>query len=350
MIIGACGFGSTGSSAVCDYILEFGEAQVLDKIEFTWASGVDGLVDLEYHLMHPHGRTKDSIVAIQRFKKRAKESLREYRKYGGIPENVFMDSVDRFIESITQVKWEWYDNENLSAFGKYFGKYIMQNRVIPRIEKKKGHQVKCYPMEQVNLSVLPENFYEAAKVHVRELLAAMGADFTRPIILDQPFAGNNPQACFPFFDDPYAFVVDRDPRDNYIFSKTRLLGRNHFMAVDNVEDFIKYYKAIRVNQPYREPCDRVLPLQFEEMVYDYDVATKKIRDFLHLPANPNPKSIFDPSMSIANTQTFKRFPQYADDIKRIEDELPEFLFDFSKYPEPDLSGEMFFGRSPKNKG
>ena len=39
MIIGACGFGSTGSSAVSDYLLEFEGTSVLDKIEFTWVSG-----------------------------------------------------------------------------------------------------------------------------------------------------------------------------------------------------------------------------------------------------------------------------------------------------------------------
>ena len=67
MIVGACGFGSTGSSAVSDYLLEFGDTAVLDALEFTWASGVDGLADLEYHVMHPHQRTQDSIVAIDRF-------------------------------------------------------------------------------------------------------------------------------------------------------------------------------------------------------------------------------------------------------------------------------------------
>lgn len=350
MVIGACGFGSTGSSAVCDYLLEFGNVQVLDKIEFTWVSGVDGLIDLEYHLMHPHTRTTDSITAIKRFRNKMKSCARGYEKYGGIPRDVFEESVEKFIRSITTVSWDWYDNENENLWDKYVGHYAFQNRIIPYIEKKAGHQIHCYPMKKVELSVMPGNFYEAARIHVKELLGAMGATFEKPIILDQPFAGNNPQASFPFFDDPYAFVVDRDPRDNYIFSKTRLLGRNHFMAVENVEDFIKYYRAIRANQPYKNGDKRVLPIQFEEMVYDYDSATQKIRDFLSLPENPAPMSIFDPSMSIANTQTFKRFPEYADDIKRIEDELPEFLFDFSKYPEPDLSGEMFFGRSPKNRG
>ena len=42
----------------------------------------------------------------------------------------------------------------------------------------------------------------AARRHVRELLEAMGADpSSRIVALDQPFAGNNPAAAFPFFED-----------------------------------------------------------------------------------------------------------------------------------------------------
>ncbi len=82
------------------------------------------------------------------------------------------------------------------------------------------------------------------------------------------------------------------------------------------------------------------------MVYEYDETTEKLREFLHLPINPNPKSVFDPALSVANTQVFKRYPQFEEDIRIIEKELPEYLFDYSKYPEPDFSKKMFYGKSP----
>lgn len=205
-------------------------------------------------------------------------------------------------------------------------------------------------MQDVYLSVLPDNFEEAARIHVKEFLAAFGATFDKPLILDQPFAGNNPQACFKFFEDPYAIVVDRDPRDNYVFANTRLVGKlPHFMPTQPVDDFVKYYRALRDKQPYKEKNDRVLSIRFEDMVYNYDIATKQIQEFLNLPENPNPKSIFDPAISMPNTQIWKRFPQYAKDIEYIEKELPEYLFDFSGCPEPDPNGKMFHGKSPKNK-
>lgn len=350
MIIGTCGFGSTGSSAVCDFLQEYGTIQVLDSQEFTWVSAVDGLVDLKDHLFNPHARTEDSINAIYRFEEKVKFNKRLYKKkYGKSNGEKFIISAKTFVDSITQLKWNWYINDSTSLYSRYFKYLIIQKRIIPFIEKKLNRQIKCYPMKEVRFSVAPQNFSNAAKQHVRELLKIMGADFNHPVVLDQPFAGNNPQACFEFFDDPYAIVVDRDPRDNYVFANTKLIGKlPHFMPIQPVEDFVKYYRALRDNQPYKEDDDRVLRIQFEDMVYHYDEATSKIRKFLHLPENPNPKMIFDPAISMPNTQVWKRFPQFAKDIEYIEKELPEYLFDYTGCPEPDINGKMFSGKSPKN--
>ncbi len=348
MIIGACGFGSTGSSAVSDYLSEFGNVQVLDKLEFTWVSGIDGLVDLDYHVNHPHSRTSDSIYAIHRYRERMRRLLKGYSRIAGCNPNILVESTERFLETITNVKWNWYVNEQDCLLLDFFKRFA-KKRILKK-ERKIGHQIVCWPMKEVSLSVLPDNFEEAARRHVKEILVALGATFDNPLILDQPFAGNNPQACFKFFEDPYAIIVDRDPRDNYVFANTKLVGKlPHFMPVQPVGDFVKYYRALRDKQPYKEKNDRLLSIQFEDMVYHYDETTRKIRDFLHLPDNPNPKSIFDPAISMPNTQVWKRFPQFAKDIDFIEKELPEYLFDYTGCPEPDPKGTMFSGKSPKNK-
>lgn len=51
MIIGACGYGGTGSSAVKDFIKEFDNVQTLDRAECQYAFKVDGLQDLELHII-----------------------------------------------------------------------------------------------------------------------------------------------------------------------------------------------------------------------------------------------------------------------------------------------------------
>jgi len=348
MIIGACGFGSTGSSAVTDYLKEYNNFQVLDDIEFTWVSGVDGLIDLDFHVNHPHNRTMDSIKAIDRYRLMCKNKVKKFGNVGISPEK-FIKLTDDFLDSIITTSWDWQIHGSRNMVDKIRRSLYARFSVVSKWEVKNGRHWEGYPLEKVYLSVLPKDFDEKAKKHVRDILLAMGADFSKPIILDQPFAGNNPQACFKFFEDPYAVVVDRDPRDNYVFAKTKLLGRFHLMPINNVEDFVKYYRALRKNQPYTEPHERVLCMKFEDMVYHYDETTAKLREFLHLPDNPNPKSIFDPAISMPNTQVWKRFPQFAKDIEYIEKELPEYLFDYSGCPEPDLNGKMFWGKSPKNK-
>lgn len=120
------------------------------------------------------------------------------------------------------------------------------------------------------------------------------------------------------------------------------------MPSENVEEFVQYYKLMRDGQPYQQKNDKILNIHFEALVYDYENATKKIRDFCKLPENPRPKSVFDPSLSVNNTQLILRFPQYQKDVEYIERELPEYLFDFSKYPKPNNSGRMFMGKSPLN--
>ncbi len=348
MIIGACGFGSTGSSAVSDYLKEYGNVQVLDQIEFTWVSAVDGLIDLDYHVNHPHNRTMDSIKAIERYRTMCNRKVNKYNRAGVSPEK-FIKLTDEFLNSIITTSWDWSTHSSKGVIDRIKRYLYARFSIVSKWEVKHGRHWEGYPLEKVYLSVMPEDFDAKAKKHVRDILLAMGADFSRPIILDQPFSGNNPQACFKFFEDPYAVVVDRDPRDNYVFAKTKLLGKMHLMPINNVEDFVKYYRALRKGQPYTEPHERVLTMRFEDLVYHYDEATAQLREFFNLPDNPNPKSIFDPAISMPNTQVWKRFPQFAKDIEYIEKELPEYLFDFSGCPEPDPNGKMFYGKSPKNR-
>lgn len=348
MIIGACGFGSTGSSVITDYLKEYDCFQVLDKIEFTWVSCVDGLIDLDYHVNHPHNRTMDSIMAIDRYKTMCNNKLSEFRSAGVSTEKIIKLTND-FLDSIITTSWPWNIHGHKNLIDRIKRSLYSRFAIVSKWEIKHGQHWEGYPLEMVHLSVLPEDFVEKAKEHVRSILLLMGADLSKPIILDQPFAGNNPQDCFKFYDDPYAVVVDRDPRDNYVFARTKLLGRFHLMPINHVEDFVKYYRALRKDQPYTQPHERVLSLKFEDMVYHYDETTAKLRKFFNLPENPNPKSIFDPAISMPNTQVWKRYPQFAKDIEYIEKELPEYLFDYTGCPEPDPNGKMFWGKSPKNK-
>lgn len=353
MIIGTCGFCSTGSSAVSDYLKEFDEIQVVDKVEFTFAYLPDGLEDLYYHLSKCVIRDDSCTIAIPRFRRFIEHYSRSLSVHTKLKKDDLMNITDEFLKSITQMTWKGERRSdvllNTGWFRRYIGGLIFQQRIIPYLNKKAGRCVEMYPYRDLEISVNHPDLEEKCKKYLKDLLIAIGADFSKTIVLDQPFAGNNPQSSFHFFEDPYAIVVDRDPRDNYIFAKEFLYRRKKFMPTNNVEEFVKYYKLMRDNMPYKEKNDRILRMHFEEMVYDYPNATKKVREFLNLGENKRPYTVFDPKLSVNNTQLILKFPQYADDVKYIEEHLSEYLFDFSRFPKPDNSGKMFMGKSPLNK-
>ena len=356
MVIGTCGFGSSGSSVISDYLKEFEMFQILDDVEFILPYCPDGLQQLDFVLNQAPVRNESSYVALFRFEHMVKKILSKgtFVKQSKLNRREVSNLCDEFLQTITQCKWNGFigtETYTCGNFYRLFGISIMKQRVIPFFEHRTGKMwKKRYPYHEIRMSVCPSNFDMAAKQFVNSILCMMGADNNRNIVLDQPFPGDDPQSCMKYFDDPIAIVVDRDPRDTYIFLQTRLKNRGAFMPYDNVRDYVKYYRSIREKRPYSKSKDeRVLLIQFEDMIYHYEETTGRLRSFSNLPSNPNPKTIFIPEMSMANTQLFHRFPDFQKDVKYIEQELEDYLYDYSGCPLPKSDAKMFFGKSPLNR-
>ena len=356
MMIGVCGFASTGSSAVLDYLKEYNSLSVLDNKEYVFIFYPDGLEDLEYHLFDGASKYESSAVAIERFRRfiycyfiRTARSDKEGQAIN--------DATEKFIKSITQAEWSGYGASDYqlncgknyrSAFSMFTYKLVYAH-ILPRARKvssKDFDGILRHPME---FSVAPDNFLEQAKRYVRRLLEIYGADFTKPIALNQPFCGNNPARSFHFFDDAKAIVVDRDPRDNYLFAKRFLRGKFRQIPSDDVETFVQYYRHMREGQPYQKTDSRILRIQFEDMVYRYEDTAKVINEFCGLNPEDRVNTYFVPADSINNTQVFKRFPECKRDVEYIEANLKEYLYPFEKYGDVNPKGKMFYGRSPLNK-
>ncbi|GEM_PF-1086980 len=340
-VIGVCGFGSTGSSAVHDYLLEFENTMEPGRAEFDWAYVPDGLLDLEYHLFHPYARTMDSIIAIKRFMDISETLAAGYSGASGMKREDFLDSVRRLVDSITQASWHWYRLKDHSIWERLKYKYL-QKVIMPR-EKRTKEINNGWPQPLVRFSVCPENFMTVAQQHIREVLCLMGWDEKRDLIVDMAFSSCLPEPSMRFFPNAYAIIVDRDPRDIFIHAHTVLMGRNHWMPF-NVKDFCTYYRGLR-NSSKREDSERILHVSFCDLVYRYEETTSRIRQFLGYGENSAPNTLFIPELSKANTQEWLRFPQFADDIRHIEQQLPEYLYDFTSCEAPDANAEMFWGRS-----
>lgn len=346
MLIGACGYGATGSSVVSDLLREYDEVQVYDKYEFWLSYRVDGLEDLEYHLMKQYSKGESCDAAINRFLRKSKSYMVPFINKPCKGKKFYQLS-KQFINEITQFEFKGlYTHEVCSGYViKDVFAFASKKIFMPKIiEKIVGHRVYVWPCAIKRYSIEPENFYTAVQRYTSSVLEAMGADLSKPICLDQPFSGNNPECSMKFYKDAKAIVVDKDPRDLFLAGKYTKDPNFKFSPIDDVEKFIIYYKNMR--RHYGESQD-VLRIRFEDLIYNYDESISKIENFLGIHNHIRRKEFFDPSRSINNTQLIRLHPEDEYNIKRIEKELPQFLFDFRKYKEISFNGKPFDGAARK---
>lgn len=336
MFIGVCGYGATGSSAIVGLLKEYDEFTVCDKAEIQEAFKVDGLQDLEYHLTKKYSRHISGDAAIKRFK----ESIKYYKTpmvKKTIPPKEYIRISNEYIDSLVQGSWYGIDNIDYNTGHPFYNFIVLLYKkfVFPKYERITGHSFDHWPARKMYLSIQPENFYEKTCQYTDALIKAVSGENNKPVVFDQVFEGNNPENCFPFFRDPRAIIVDRDPRDLWLVAKyaTRASGEARFMPREDVKVFVEYYRRLRMYQK-KEDSQSLLFIQFEDAIYNYEETTNKIEKFLKCSNHKYKKKYFKPEKSINNTQLFNN-PKYShcsEEIKYIEKELPEYLFDFDKYP------------------
>lgn len=341
MIIGISGYGYTGSGAVYDYLKEREECDTVD-VEFCISYLPHGLQDLDFHLNEGISRYYSSDAAIKDFIQLVNKLDTPRSAYRRAMGDKFKKASMEFVENITQLKWNgWWSYDGLrNGFFYNTWRFRILGRIASFYEKRFKKKFKLPENEYMYLSVKPEKFNEEAKKYINTLLDGFGCDRSKVAVVNQPFEGNAPERSMKYFEDSKAIIVDRDPRDVYLFAKNVALGSATFIPTDSVKDFIEYYRLCRITEQPKNP-DRVLYMSFEDMIYDYENTVERIDAFIGLEHKEPQKKYFNPDASVNNTQLFLRYPQYADDIKLIENELSEYLYPFEKYERDLGNGEPF---------
>lgn len=344
MIIGATGYGATGSSVITDLLREFDDVQVYDDFEFSFAYRVDGLQDLEYHVMKQYSKGLSGDTAVKRFIEASKYIYTPLIHKPCSPKQ-YTNIVNNFINEIVQVKFKGMESVDINS-GNVLKNIVnlgMKKKILPlfieRFTKKASY---IWPNREMYVCIHPENFYTAAKKYIYDIIESMGADMTKPIVLDQPFEGNAPEQSMKFFDSPKAIVIDRDPRDLYLEVKKKGFREGRFFPHENVEDFVEYYKRLHT-QTAKENSNSILIVRFEDMMYNYEESLARIVKFCSLGNHTNKRKYFNPARSINNTQLIRRFPEEKENVQYIEKHLTEFLYPFENYPDVVFSGEMLIG-------
>lgn len=333
-IITCASYYGSGSSAITDLFSEFDNCSFVGDYEFRFLYDPNGIRDLEYNLIDNNNRHNTSN-AIKRYLKYAKtlgaDPLRKvYKRYMG---NAFIQYTYEYIDKITELKtesWWLYDRAERGRVFDFLDSAIA--KCVALIFKKRHFTLLRLFHEKAYFSAIDkETFYEYTKEYVEKVIGSMNKKHTDFIMIDQLVPPSNIDRYLNYFNDIKVIVVDRDPRDIFLSEKTE--WKSGVIPAKDVRDFCKWFEIIRrcrKTEKYNE--DKILFLQFEDLIYHYEETVKKTIQFVGIPekCHIRPKSYFDPGVSIKNTNLIKKCPEYKEEISYIEEKCGEFLY---KFPE-----------------
>lgn len=338
MIYTVTGFYGTGSSAVTDVIKECKNVTCYEDYEIRFLHDPDGISDLEYNLVENPNR-HNSSHAIKRFIN-AMDMLdhvyfiKRYSKHVG---NDFKKYTDEFVKDITIMKYRSYWHFDVYEKGRmfYFLDSIYRNLVWTFHNRLHTpiHKYTLLPKdESAILGVTNEDeFLHAVHKYVYNVINMVNKDHNPDVFLDQLVPPSNIKRYARYFkpNDMKAIIVDRDPRDIYLSEK--IVWKGGVAPTETVEQFITWYLWTRNTM---EKCDDQLThfVQFEDLIYKYDNTVKNILDFYGIAENRHTeiKKYFNPDISVNNTQLWNKYPEYEEDIKKIEKELSKYCYNFPK--------------------
>ena len=328
MIIGVNGYGYSGSGAVIDLLKEYKNLQVFDRCEFQWLHQPDGVFDLEYQIVENKGR-QNSNAALQRFIRNS--HTRPAFALQLASKGQFHKISKEYIRNLTLLEWKGYCT--YEPYDIYRG----HGNIISTFFDKAVTEVVCkvFPSFQLPLkrktyfSMVDKGvFNKYTKQYLMKIFECLGYNLDRPLVVDQLFSATRPSKGMEYFKKAKSIVVVRDPRDIFIDPKTT--GRKcNFMPCNTVDNFILYYQKMHEEIDKYKKNGEVLIISFEDLVLKYKDTIKKIENYLGIRSDDHifVKKYFNPDISCKNVGRYINFPEYKEDIKKIENSLSSWLYE-----------------------
>jgi len=330
-LITCAGYYRTGSSAISDFFSEFDNCTSLGNDEFRFIQDPDGISDIEYNLIENNHRHNTSH-AIKRFIKTIQflngtfYSAR-YRKY--FDDKFYKYSME-YIENITQLKCKaWWHGDQIDRGKLFYFLDRVYGKLVGAFQKGRGNTSMLKDELAYFTHISKEEFYKYTREYINKLFSYANKNNCDFMMVDQLVPPSNISRYLNYFDDLKVISIDRDPRDLYTIEKTKY--RWGIIPYRNVETFCRWYLITREHRKTEiDNTDKVLRINFEDLIYKYDITTTRLIDFVGLNSknHVNKKSKFVPEVSIRNTKVFIQYADLYEDIQYIEEILKEFLYDF----------------------
>ena len=332
-IVTCASYYGTGSSAVTDYIGEYDTVYSLGDYEFRFLHDPDGIADLEYDLIWNHNR-HNSGHALKRFKRLVdfNAGTRLIKRYEPFFSNRWKEIAYRYIDSLIDFSYRgWWQYDLLDRGANYYYRKLLINKLYKLTLGRNNERVLNVLPNEITYCSRPtqEEFDAKTKNFLRELFEVANLPKKPIMMVDQLLPSSNLDRFWKFFDDIKVVVVDRDPRDIYILEK--LLWKGSVIPTENAELFCQWYKYTRAYRKIETPNpEHAIFIQFEDLIYHYEKTTAQLSDWLGLKPEGHirKREGFDPSKSIKNTRLWQKY-DIGEDLRTIETELAEYLYDYS---------------------
>lgn len=332
-IISCSSYYGTGSSAVTDYITEFDTVKSLGEYEIRILHDTDGIADLQYHLVENHNR-HNSGHAIKRFKKLVDfyAGNRFFKRYEPFFNNRWKEISYQYIDSLVDFTFRgWWQYDLLDRGVTYYYYKLLINKLYKLTIGRNNETVLNVLPNEITYCSHPtkEEFVEKTKRYLKELMEAANPEGAPFLMVDQLLPSSEIWRFLPYFEDIRTVVVERDPRDLYILEK--YIWKGNVIPTDNVETFCKWYRYTRAHRKTEAyDSERVMLIRFEDLIYHYEETTAELRQWLGLKEEDHTHKFqkLNPAKSMKNTRLWTKY-DIGEDLKVIETELAEYLYDYS---------------------
>ncbi|MBQ6464055.1 MAG: hypothetical protein IJJ59_12095 [Pseudobutyrivibrio sp.] len=337
-VITCASFYGSGSSALTDLVAEYSNVKDMTDFEFSILHDMYGIRDLEYYLVENHNR-HNSGHALKRFEKLLKFNggnalSKRYSRF--IPKKEYNRICEQYIDELIDFKylgWWFADLYDKGPVNYYF--YQLINKLLKKItfgsqSIMKNEVIYCSQPSE-------EKFLSATKRFMKNFLSLLNDEDKEYIEIDQLFPSTNIDKYVRYIDEEYTvFVIDRDPRDIYLLNK---YVWDDTVCPKEVNSFCDWFIYTRNNAKQKNTNDKVVFLQFEDLIYKYNESLSIIEDKTGLVSSNhcNQFKKFNPKRSIANTRLWEKY-NCEEEIQEIEHRLKEYLYDYSLVKTDDIVG------------
>lgn len=335
-IIGTTSFGASGGSALTNILEEFDCVAPL-KGDATFECKFFSSVFFQLEIALKNQLYVNAAVKEFLYQVKLAAQNRSYIENFGV--DYFTKLSYEYINSVTDYflggiyserDYALIDSSEQQQFGKLNLVYNALNKSAYSLYEPYNWCPSCQPLTKQYFGTFDDDFYKKTQEYTSKLFAPIFGK-KNYVVIDALFRPESVIHELNYFKNAKCTIVDRDPRDHYVMNK--VYWGEPYLPTWSVDTYIKWFKTYRsCNKRNSEHSTQILQLRFEDLIYNYEASLEKIKKFFNLPdaAHTKKGQVFIPEKSKTNTQLFRKYPQYARDIEKIEKELSEFCYPYSE--------------------